>query len=186
MNESVDLRDWSLEVGTGVLISDVRTDLPGYTLAPAFLMASTAMDEISLDDFAGGIFRGYTEFYFTGFGMAVINGTESRFVGISLGPRYNFCQPGWKVVPYIEGLVGFAFNDSQGARNAKFGDIGQGQDFSFQFGIDIGARYDFNKDWYMRVAAVYTHFSNAGLSDPEHKNRALDAAGPQISFGRRF
>jgi hypothetical protein len=182
-------RDWSIEVGSGILISDVRTDLPGYTLVPAELTASMAVDHVSdvfaKDQFWGGVFRGNTEFKFRAFGMAVAHGTESRFTGLSLGPRYNFVQPGWKVVPFVDGNIGFAFNDSQGASDAR-GQIGQGQDFSFQFGVSAGFRYDVSEDWFLRFSGVYTHFSNAGLSEPERKNRAIDAAGPEVAVGYRF
>ncbi len=182
---SFDDKDWSIELGSGILIADVRTDLPGYTLVPADLTASLKVDDDSLDDFASGIFRGHTEFVFRGFWDAVIYGTESRFVGTSLGPRYNFVQPGWKWVPFVEGNIGFAFTDSQGVTTDR-GQIGQGQDFAFNFGIATGVRYDISDDWFVRFSAIYTHFSNAGLSDPERKNRALDAAGPEVSFGYRF
>jgi hypothetical protein len=180
-----DDKDWSLELGSGYLISDVRTDLPGYDLAPAFLMASTKIDDVSLDNFCHGVFRGYTEFFFKGFGIGVLHGTESRFVGIDLGPRYNFVQPGWKVIPFIDGNVGFAFTDSQGVTTTQ-GQIGQGQDFCFNFGITLGATYNITDDWFLRFSAIYTHFSNSGLSEPDRKNRALDAAGPELSLGCRF
>ena len=178
-------KDWSIEVGTGLYLADVRTDLPGYTVVPADLKAAMKIDEVGLDDFAGGIFRGNTEFIFSGYGLAVLHGTESRFVGAKFGPRYNFVQPNWKFVPFVEGYVGFGFNDSQGASDAR-GQIGQGQDFSFNFGIATGVRYDINDDWFVRLSGVYTHFSNAGLSEPARKNRAMDAAGPLIALGYRF
>lgn len=181
-----DDKDWTIEAGSGVLFADVRTDLPGYTLVPANLTASLKVDEVSLDDYAGGWLRGNTEFFFRGEGLAVVHGTESRFVGISFGPRYNFVQKGWKWVPYIESSVGFAFNDSRGMTSPTRGQIGQGQDFSFQFGIAAGARYDITSDWFLRLSGVYTHYSNAGLSEPGRKNRALDAAGPELAFGYRF
>jgi opacity protein-like surface antigen len=185
LRETINDKDWSLEIGSGYMISDVRTDLPGYDLIPAFLMASTTVDDVGLDNFAGGIFRGNTEFFFKGFGIAVAHGIESRFVGIDLGPRYNFVQPGWKFVPFAEGVVGFAFTDSRGVTVTR-GQIGQGQDFCFNFGITLGTTYNITDDIFLRFAAAYTHFSNSGLSEPDRKNRALDAIGPQLSVGYRF
>ncbi len=179
-------QDWSIEIGSGLLIDSVRTDLPGYTLVPAELAASLQCDNVSLDNFVGGIFRGNTEFVFRGFGMAVVHGIESRFMGINLGPRYNFVQQGWKFVPFVEGTVGFAFTDSQGVTTLNRGQIGQGQDFMFNFGIATGIRYDINDSWFVRFSAIYSHFSNAGLSEPERKNRAIDAAGPMLSLGYCF
>jgi opacity protein-like surface antigen len=185
LRKTTNEKDWSLEIGGGYVISDIRTDLPGYDLVLSSLTASTVVDEVGLDNFAGGIFRGYTEFYFKGFGYTVLHGTESRFIGIDLGPRYNFVQPGWKLVPFIDGYVGFGFTDSQGAFDAR-GQIGQGQDFCFNFGVTAGATYNFNDSYFLRLSVLYTHFSNAGLSEPGRKNRALDGIGPELSVGYRF
>lgn len=181
-----DDKEWSIEVGSGILLSDVRTDLNGYTLVPAELTATKVVDEVGNDEALGGILRGNTEFFFRAFGMAVVHGLESRFTGIQLGPIYNFVQPGWKVVPFVAGDVGFSFCDSQGVSETRRGNVGQGQDFSFNFGVRGGFRYDITEDWFLRLSGVYTHFSNAGLSEPERKNRALDAAGPELSLGYRF
>ncbi len=173
-------------IASALSCPDVRTDLPGYTLVPANLTASLKVDDVSLDNVAGGWLRGNTEFFFRGEGLAVLHGApESRFLGISFGPRYNFVQPGWKVVPFVEGCVGFAFCDSGGLTVAR-GQVGQGQDFCFQFGIAGGATYDITNDFFLRFRGVYTHYSNGGLSEPARKNRALDAAGPELAFGYRF
>ena len=178
-------QDWSIEIGSGFLVADVRTDLPGYTMVPADLTAAMRIDDDSLDNFLDGIVRGHTEFLFRGFGYGVIHGIESRFTGVNFGPRYNFVQPGWKWVPFVEGFVGLAFSDSQGLTITR-GQVGQGQDFAFNFGIALGTRYDINDAWFVRFTGVYSHVSNAGLSDPERKNRAMDAAGPEVSLGYRF
>ncbi len=185
MKESFKDYTWSVETGGGLLLGDVRTDLKGYTMVPGESTASLKIDDISLDNFAGGIFRGYTEFNFRTYGMAVIHGYESRFIGMQYGPRYNFVRPGWKFVPFIEGDVGFGFNDSRGITEGTK-QVGQGQDFSFNFGIGAGTRYDINEAWFLRLAAFYSHFSNAGLSEPARKNRAIDVAGPEITIGYRF
>jgi opacity protein-like surface antigen len=178
--------DLSLETGTGILISDIRTDNKGYTLIPAELTLSLKLDEISMEKELDGFFRGYSEFVFRAYGMAVKNGIEERFVGMQYGPRYNFVQPGWDIVPFVEGNVGFGFTDSRGYTDPVRGQQGQGQDFCFNFGIGLGFRYDISPSWFMRVAGNYTHFSNGGLSEPGRKNRSLDAAGPQMTFGYRF
>ena len=182
---SEEVKEWSLEASTGALIADIRTDNTGYTLIPGSLTLGWSMDDVSLDDFCGGIFRGNTEFLFRAYGDYVYNGIESRFIGMQYGPRYNFVQPGWKWVPFVEGNVGFGFCDSQGQWRGDR-QVGQGQDFCFNFGIKAGTRYDIDENWYIRLAGVFTHFSNAGLSEPGRKNRSMDAAGPELSLGYRF
>ncbi|MBI4027575.1 MAG: acyloxyacyl hydrolase [Verrucomicrobia bacterium] len=180
---SFDDKDWTIELGSGVLLSDVRTDIKGYTLVPVDITASLKLDDVSLDD---TWVRGNSEFFFRGFGIAVVHGLEDRFVGMNLGPRYNFVQRDWPVVPFIEGFVGFSFTNARGLTTVDRGDIGQGQDFTFNFGIAGGVRYDINDEWFMRLSGFYSHFSNAGLSEPGRNNHALDAAGPELSLGYRF
>jgi opacity protein-like surface antigen len=181
--------DWSLEVGTGVQWSNIRTGgQDGYTMIPGTITAALKLDEVSLDDFQGGFFRGYSEFLFQGFGYALTNSPvgESRILGVNVGPRYNFVQPGWKLVPYVQGLVGLGFADSNPGVGGGGNAHGLGQDFNFSFGVGAGVRYDFNDNWYLRAGAEYTHFSNAGLSDPGHENRPIDALGPMVALGFRF
>jgi opacity protein-like surface antigen len=175
--------DWSLEAGSGVLFSNVRSSsLDGYTLVPASLMASLKLDDPGEDE---GWWRGYSEFAFRPYGMAVTHGAESRIVGMDFGPRYNFVRPGWKLVPFIGAMVGFGFADTKAYSN-PLTPYGLGQDFNFQFTVNTGVRYDINDSWYVRLTLEYVHFSNAGLSEPARQNRAIDAAGPQLSFGYRF
>ncbi|MFZ2641364.1 MAG: acyloxyacyl hydrolase [Verrucomicrobiia bacterium] len=175
--------DWSLEAGSGVLFSNMRSsNLDGYTLVPASVMASLKLDDPSEDE---GWWRGNSEFAFRAYGMAITHGPESRMVGIDFGPRYNFVQPGWKVVPFVGAMVGFGFADTQDYPTAAV-PYGLGQDFNFKFTINTGIRYDINASWFVRLMVEYVHFSNAGLSEPARENRAIDAIGPQLSVGCRF
>lgn len=176
------MKDWTIELGSGVSWSNVRHGDPNknYTIVPIALTASLKVDEVSLDNFLGGIFRGYTEFYFEGQYNQVTSGPEDHYAGIMVGPRYNFVQPGWPVVPFIEGGVGLGFADSNPLEG------GLGQDFNFSFSAAAGVRYDITDCFFVRLAAVYQHVSNAGMSEPEFDNHPIDALGPKISFGYSF
>ncbi len=181
--------DWSVEVGTGVEWSNIRAShQDGYTMIPANLTVALKIDDVSLDNVFDGILRGNTEFLFQGYGDMITHGPSgmTRIVGMNYGPRYNFVQPGWKVVPYIEALVGFGFADSNPTVDASGTAHGLGQDFNFTFSVGSGIRYDINDSWYLRLGVLYTHFSNAGLSEPQHENQPIDALGPQVSVGYRF
>jgi len=180
--------DWSLELGSGILFSNVRNpdDIRPQTAVPLQLTAALAVDDVSLDDSFGGWMRGYTEFLFRVSGGFITEGQEDHFVGMEFGPRYNFVQEGWKLVPFVEGTVGFWFVDSDPVRNAAGDQRGFGQDFNFMFSVAAGARYDFDAHWFARAALVYTHVSNAGLSEPQFDNEAFDGLGPQLSLGYRF
>ena len=175
-------KDWTIELGSGVAFSNVRSGQPNqaYTMVPVVLTASLKVDDVSLDHFLGGVLRGNTEFFFRGQYSDIVHGPENHYEGIMVGPRYNFVQPGWKIIPFVEGGVGMGFADS----NPQWG--GLGQDFNFTFSAAVGARYDINCDWFVRAAVNYQHVSNAGLSEPQFPNHPIDALGPRLSVGYSF
>jgi len=175
-------KDWSIELGSGAMWSNVRSGAPNqaYTIVPIDLTASLKLDDVSLDNFLGGWLRGYSEFFFRGDYLDIVHGPENHYEGIMVGPRYNFVQPGWAIVPFVEGGVGFGFADSNPAAG------GLGQDFNFSFEAAVGAKYDICDDFFVRLACEYQHVSNAGLSEPTNPNHPIDALGPKLSFGYSF
>jgi opacity protein-like surface antigen len=173
-------KNWTLELGSGALWSNVRdTDDKGYTIIPISLTASLRLDDVSLDNELGGILRGYSEFFFRADYDPIVHGPEHHYEGVIVGPRYNFVQPNWKIIPYVEGGVGIVFADSNPAQG------GLGQDFNFTFIVGAGAKYNITDDFFVRLGVEYQHISNAGLSDPI-PNNAIDALGPKLSFGYSF
>jgi len=177
---------WSVELGSGALVSNVReSHLDGYTLAPVELTLARSFNKIYPDRFLGGIFQGSPEALVRGYHTVIVHGIESRLDGMNVGVRYNFSRPGGQLVPFAESTVGFAFADSRGI-TVNGEDRGLGQDFNFNFTVSAGVRFDFSERWFVRLAAVYSHYSNAGLSEPERENRQIDAAGPVLSLGFRF
>ena len=175
-------KDWTVELGSGALWSNVRSGSPNqaYTIVPISLTASLKIDDDSLGDVAWGIFRGHTEFFFRGDYDQIMKGPESHYEGLIVGPRYNFVQPGWKLIPYAEGGVGFVFADSQPQAG------GLGQDFNFTFIAGAGVKYQIDCDWFVRLGVEYQHVSNAGLSEPNNPNHPIDGLGPKLSFGYTF
>jgi hypothetical protein len=178
----VDNKCWTLELGSGVLFSNVRSGQPNqaYTIVPIDLTASLKLDDVSLDHELGGILRGYSEFWFRGNYEQIVRGPEHHDEGLIVGPRYNFVQPNWPVIPYIEGGVGFVFADSSPISG------GLGQDFNFTFTVGAGAKYNITDNFFLRLGVEYQHVSNAGLSDPPNPNHPIDALGPKLSFGYAF
>jgi opacity protein-like surface antigen len=174
-------KDWTIELGSGALWSNVRTGEPdkAYTIIPISLTASLKLDNVGLDNEWGGILRGYSEFFFRADYDQIARGPENHYEGGIVGPRYNFVQPGWVVIPYVEGGVGFVFADSK----PQLG--GLGQDFNFTFITGAGAKYNITDDFFVRLGVEYQHVSNAGLSDPI-PNNAIDGLGPKLSFGYTF
>jgi hypothetical protein len=161
-------------VETGAMF-DIGND-NGYTILPQIASIRWQLDEVGNE----GWRRGNTEFIFSGYYHPIVDGPENRFVGAAFGPRYNFIQEGWKLVPYIESRVGFAFTDSTDVPGA------QGQDFCFTFLVGTGARYLINERFSVALGALYQHISNGGLSEPGRKNNGLDAVGPTASLHVSF
>lgn len=149
----------------------------GYTIAPILASYHWQLDDVGLE----GWRRGNTEFIFTGYWDQVVHGPENHFVGALFGPRYNFVQPDWKLVPYIEARVGFGFTDSTAVPAGA-----QGQDFCFTFAVSSGARYFITDQFSVSAAFWYQHWSNGGLSEPARNNNGLDTAGPVLSLNYAF
>jgi hypothetical protein len=169
-----------VQVETGATWSVGYTGNANYMMAPQMLSVNWNLDNIGLDDFWGGIFRGNTMWKTTFIGSPVFNGYEHQMFGFATGPQYNFVQPGWNLVPFISARVGLVFLDTTGNPN----DIGQ--DFNFTFMVTPGARYFISDHSSIGANFIYQHISNGGLSEPEVKNRALDLVGFQISYTHSF
>jgi hypothetical protein len=169
VEDRVDVR---IETGGMFDINNINS----YSIVPTSITIGWQLDENSNE----GWNRGNTEFDFSGFYDAIINGPEDQFVGASFGPRYNFVQPGWSFVPYIECRGGFCFTNATGQWGA------QGQDFCFTFLIGTGVRYIINEHCSVSLSALYQHVSNGGLSEPEFENHGLEAVGPQMAFYYKF
>ena len=147
-----------------------------YRYLPQLITVGWQLDEIGNE----GWNRGNTEFLFSGMYAPVINGPNPWFTGGLFGPRYNFIQEGWPVIPYLESRVGFMFTNATGAPNS------QGQDFCFSFEIGIGVRIPVMDRLSVNLGAMYQHISNGGLSEPEHENVGLDSIGPTLSVTWAF
>jgi len=148
-----------------------------YLIVPIMTSYHWQLDDVGLE----GWRRGNTEFIFTGYWDQVAYGPENHFTGALFGPRYNFVQPGWKLVPYIEARVGFGFTDSDDIPAGA-----QGQDFCFTFSVSSGARYFINDQLSLSAAIWYEHWSNAALSEPAHENNGLDSIGPVVGISYAF
>ena len=175
-------KDWTVEVGTGASYSNIRHSTGNdYKLLMNDLSFAYQLDEISLT----GWRRGFTEWVSQANGNVILQGPESRMFGISFGPRYNFVQEGWKVIPFIGSQIGAVFVDSR--NNALKNPRGLGQDFTMMFQIESGVKIPLTESLFLRVSALYSHYSNAGLSIPNHRaNNDIDALGARLAFGSSF
>ncbi|MCA1658216.1 MAG: acyloxyacyl hydrolase, partial [Verrucomicrobiaceae bacterium] len=125
-----------------------------------------------------GFWRGYNQVYFGLVGESVFRGPENYYYGITAGLRYNFVQPGWRLIPFISGGVGLGQIDSHANHSGA-----QGQDFTFNILTAAGVSYQVNDHWKMQVGILYEHLSNGGQTSP---NPSLNLLGPQIGITYSF
>ncbi len=105
----------------------------------------------------------------------MFDGEGSYIAGGTLWLRYNFVQPNWRVVPYLQGGVG-----------AEGTDMNQdliGQKFNFNLNIAAGARWFVARDISINAECLYQHISNAKLSSTDI---GINAVGPVLSISYFF
>ena len=145
-----------------------------YEVGAQFITARLRWGMIERDTWL----RGYNQIYFLAMAQPFFRGPENYYFGISAGLRYNFVQPGWKLIPYVSGGVGLGWIDSHAD---VFG--AQGQDFTFNILTAAGVSYSVSDKLKITVGALYEHFSNAGQTTP---NPSLNLFGPQVGVTYSF
>jgi len=109
----------------------------------------------------------------------VFDGAGSYLLGPSIHVRYNFTQPEWKFVPYIQLGGGLTFTDAHEDQSQRA--IGQELEFTPQ--AAIGFRYLIDSQGSLDAEFIYHHISNAGLAD---RNLGINALGGMIGFSYFF
>ncbi|HWF18723.1 MAG TPA: hypothetical protein VG754_05620, partial [Verrucomicrobiae bacterium] len=106
-----------------------RADHPEMNYAGGFLQAAYNLTSPGSDS----IFRGGFQLAPEIFGADVYHGYGSYVAGGTLWLRYNFVQPGWRLVPFIEGGAGLTSIDIPHRYDGK--------DFNFNLEVGGGVRY---------------------------------------------
>ncbi len=145
-----------------------------------FVLNSTRVGIMVYDPCGPGILRGNLEVLGELFGGAVFHGPGDVATGFTVFFRYNFIQPGARIVPYFQAGAGGVYTDiPEGA--ASDDAIGQSTNFNLQ--AIGGLRFLLNPRWSINAEGAYRHISNAGLSDP---NYGIDQVGGSLGFGFSF
>jgi len=100
----------------------------------------------------------------------IFKGPGNYIGGVTGLLRYNFVQPDWKVIPYIQGGVGIVYNDAYKDETQQA--IGQAIEFTPQ--CSLGLHYLIARNWSLDAEGMFHHISNAGLSK---RNRSINAVG---------
>jgi len=106
-------------------------------------------------------------------GSAITNDWGTVLIGPTALVRYNFVQPDWPVVPYIQAGAGIIYTDAH--EDPSQDEIGQAIEFTPQ--ASIGLRILAGRNWSIETEAIFHHISNASLSP---QNDGTNAVGGMI------
>jgi opacity protein-like surface antigen len=164
---------WEGAVDGGVMFSPVIATggRPTINYTMSTLQVGTMLSEVQ----GSGWLRGNFELAGEGFGSAIFHGPGGYIAGITLWGRYNFVQPDWRFVPFVQAGAGLTATDI---------DRGiVGQTFQFNLDIGIGARYFLAERWSLNLECRYQHVSNANTG--KH-NLGINAIGPLLGISYFF
>jgi hypothetical protein len=125
------------------------------------------------------IVRGNIEFLGDFFTDGVTYGPGNYLVGGSIAFRYNFIQPGSRIIPYLQLGGGGLHTDATEDPDQRI----IGSDFEFLLESDLGARVLLNDRWSLILEGSYQHISNA---DTGSRNVGVNAIGGRLGLGFVF
>lgn len=108
---------------------------------------------------------------------AFVRGPESYYLGFSASPSLEAWNPERTRVHFLSVGGGFGWVDSTDVPG------GQGQDFTLNWFIHAGTRFQVTDSCRFSLGVFYQHLSNGGATDP---NPGLDAVGPMAGFSWKF
>jgi len=124
-------------------------------------------------------FRGNFEALFETTGSYVWETFGTYMVGITGLVRYNFVQPGWIVVPYIQGGAGVIYTNARNWSNQEA--IGGNWEFTPQFAG--GLKFLIDDNFSFNIEGAFQHISNANTSA---RNEGVNAYGGFAGFTYYF
>ena len=122
-----------------------------------------------------GPLRGNFEALFEVAGGPTFDGFGDWLVGPTGWIRYNFVQPGWRVVPCVQGGLGIVFSDAY--QDKQQDAIGTNPEFSVQAAVGMHVLLDAH--WSLDLEGGYEHISNAGIA---RRNNGVNALGASVGF----
>lgn len=166
------MREVQLGVGFNSSINKVTTTKPSLDDVGATLRVGWMLHEPIFEDVLGGILRGNHELLAEASAGGVTRGPGNYLAGVSLLMRYNWLQPGWRLVPYHQVGLGFVCNDIHQDNTQRL--VGQGFEFNVQ--LSLGFRWLLSDHTALYAEGGWRHISNAGLAG---RNTGLNSLGAQ-------
>jgi lipid A 3-O-deacylase len=126
-----------------------------------------------------GFFRGNFEGILELTTADIMSGYGNVVVGPAGLVRYNFVQPDWPIVPYLQVGAGIIYTDAY--KNKYQRAIGEAIEFTPQ--ASAGARWMLNNEWSLDSEFMYHHISNAGFNG---RNLGVNGIGGNIGVTYYF
>lgn len=164
---------YELSLSSGVMFSPIGADKGRPTLN--YTLSGLQLGWMLTDVTHSGWSSGNLEVAGEIIGGAVFNGPGNYLAGATAWARYNFVQPRWRVIPYIQG--------GAGAEAIDMDTTLVGGRFAFNLNIAAGARYMAGENWSINIECLYQHLSNATIYTHDI---GINAVGPMLSVSYFF
>lgn len=102
-----------------------------------------------------------------------LRGGEDYYFAFAGAPTFELWSADQKSALFFE------IGGGAGLTNSGNKPGGQGQDFTFNWFSQLGARYQFNKNQAVTAGGYFTHHSNLGMTDP---NPGIDVLGVNLGL----
>jgi lipid A 3-O-deacylase len=126
-----------------------------------------------------GFLRGNLELLANAGGGGIFEGPGSVFGSAGAMLRYNFVQPGARLMPYFQGGAGAFVSDI--SENTRQEDIGG--TFEADLKAAIGTKFFICRNWSLNTELFFEHVSNA---DTQTRNVGINALGGLFGISRHF
>ena len=108
---------------------------------------------------------------------AIVHGPESYFAGAVGGFRYNFIQPGARLIPYLELRGGIGKCDSRKIYKSMQSDA------TLSYLLGAGLRYELSSRWSVAVGVMDQHLSTGFFASRDY---GADALGVNAAIELRY
>lgn len=147
---------------------------PQFDYAPFAVRVGIMASDVQFDDHW---FRGCGELLLEVNGSAALGEFGTYLTGPNLILRYNFVQPDWLIIPYLQCGAGFVFTDAHQTPASRQHLIGQA--FEFLLRAEVGARWMLTECVSVDAEVGYQHISNAALAE---RNGGVNNLGFALGF----
>jgi hypothetical protein len=160
-------------LASGVMFSPIGADKGRHTVD--YTLSGLQFGWMLTEPGRPAWWRGNLEVAAEAMGGDVFKGRGNYLAGGTAWLRYNFVQPNWRLVPYVQAGLGAEATDMD--RRLI------GERFNFNLDVSAGARYFLAPNWALDAECRYQHISNATIA---RHDIGINAVGPMLGLSYFF